>query len=262
MDTATLLRSLTLALALVTWLTSAGCDPPELKASTPPARAWLAPAHAALSASLQAHRGRLARVHARLTAREHVTRGLGEGLTAARQAPRPLGRVALIGDSMAGRLTRPLRARVEASGLELVSLFEVNDALHNWKRTRLERLRAGLAAESPDTVILVMGTNDFLHPKVDELTSTIQAIEAEVAPRLCYWVGPPRLWARDTGIVELLAKTTHHCAHLDSEPLSIDRGHDGWHPSQEGAAQWADAIWSWVEATPIPWGHPNGAATP
>ncbi|MEL6182010.1 MAG: hypothetical protein AAFS10_23825 [Myxococcota bacterium] len=238
-----------------------GCALP-LNASSPPAQArWSAAAPAVVTA-LDHHRRHTVQRVMHLQARVQLAQAVDRGHHAAKAAPRPRGKVMLIGDSMAGRLSRPLKALMDAGDgvTAFRSLHEVNDALHAWKRNGLVRLRSGLQTEQPDTVVVVMGTNDFLHPDVEQLTSTIAAVESAIAPRPCYWVGPPRLWTRDTGIVELLRSRTTHCAYLDSEPLTIARGRDGWHPSPTGSAQWAQAIWGWIQTHPVATHNQSGSA--
>lgn len=184
--------------------------------------------------------------HAR--AHGHVANAFAMARGALGELPQSIGRVLIIGDSMSGPLGKGLRPFFEARG-DQVSLRALgNDALVAWQRGGFMRLRNALNATRPDAVVVIMGTNDVLHPRPEELKEVLATIEEIIAPRPCYWIGPPKIWTDDTGVVRVLSENARHCAYLDSEPFTFNRRPDRWHPTAKGGAQWAAASWPWLES--------------
>ena len=77
---------------------------------------------------------------ARLAVSLELQRGAVAAFGAVEAAPRPLGRVLMVGDSMAWPVGMAFKPLMEEAGLAFEYDFLVNDALHAWRRTRLERL--------------------------------------------------------------------------------------------------------------------------
>ena len=161
-------------------------------------------------------------------------------------APEPAsleGKVILhAGDSMVGGdwgLTRSLGAKAQAEGATFKHFTKVSETISSFDDAGT--LRDLLAAHHPDIVIVTLGTNntDVPHPEV--YAKHIQAIAKRIAPRECWWMGPP---IPDTGVGKVIEENCAPCTYFDGSKLTLDRAKDGIHPNDKGAAKWADEFWT------------------
>ena len=170
--------------------------------------------------------------------------------------PRPLAgkKVLHVGDSMVGGqfgLTRALEAKLTRAGATLVRHTQVSATLTSFDHAPL--LRDLLRAHEPDIVILTLGTNDTTVPFPRTFAPHVANIVRRLGDRECWWIGPPSWKGADTGLVSVLRENAGTCRFFDSTKLELERTSDGIHPSDRGAARWADAFWpvfSSLEASP------------
>jgi hypothetical protein len=155
-----------------------------------------------------------------------------------------------VGDSMVGGewgLTRALQKKFEAEGAKFVHSCTVSESIVSFdKSTKLKDL---LTKNKPDIVIITLGTNDALVPYPAALASNVKNIVSRLDGRECYWMGPP-LWKPDTGILAVIRDNVGRCKFYDSSKLTLQRGHDGIHPTEKGGADWADSFWTYFRAQP------------
>ena len=66
----------------------------------------------------------------------------------------------------------------------------------------------------------------------------------------CGWITIPHWKGADTALMEMIKREASPCRVFDSDTIAdkIARQSDGMHPSPEGGALWADAIWKWLLA--------------
>jgi acyl-CoA thioesterase-1 len=156
------------------------------------------------------------------------------------------GRVVLhAGDSMVGGqwgLTRALEAKLTAEGAKLVRHTKVSETLASFDKD--PTLRDLLSAHAPDIVILTLGTNDSTVPYPEVYAKHVSNIAKRIAPRECWWMGPPMTPGKpDTGIVKVIKENSAPCRFFDSSNLTFDRAKDGLHPSDKGGYEWAEKFW-------------------
>ena len=58
----------------------------------------------------------------------------------------------------------------------------------------------------------------------------------------------PVSWKKDTGILDVVRANVAPCVYFDSDALvgDVPRQRDHIHPSAEGGARWADALFRWL----------------
>lgn len=159
------------------------------------------------------------------------------------------GKVVLhTGDSMVGGnagLTKALETKFKAEGARFISDYQTSVSIMTFDHS--PRLRNLLAQHKPDIVILTLGANDVFVPFPQALTANVEAIAKRIAPRECYWMGPPT-WKPDTGIVAIVRDHSAPCRFFDSSSLHLQRAGDGIHPTDKGGAEWADKFWRFFKA--------------
>jgi len=170
---------------------------------------------------------------------EGGARGGDAGLATTRQY-----KVVLVaGDSMVGFrccLSNALEERFRAEGARVVS-----DAWNNVQTATYDRdarLPALLRRVNPDLVLVSLGTNDVFVPHPEALAANVASIARKIAPRDCYWIGPPT-WTKDTGIVDVIRKHAAPCRFYDSSGLPLERLKDGVHVTDAGGRAWAEHFW-------------------
>ncbi len=104
-----------------------------------------------------------------------------------------------------------------------------------------ERLGNLLFKHKPDVVFITIGANE-VYFKDKKAPEYIRAIVEKLAGRPCVWIGPP-VWKTQKGIVEDERDNSSPCLFFDSQHLKLERQPDGIHPSLDGGAAWADAVW-------------------
>jgi lysophospholipase L1-like esterase len=145
----------------------------------------------------------------------------------------------------AGGLTKALEAKFKARGAKFVHDSQVSAAISVYdKQPKLKEL---LARSKPDIVIITLGANEVFVPFPDSLTANVEGIVKRIAPRECYWTGPPT-WKPDTGVVRVLREHVAPCKFFDSSDMKLERAGDGIHPTDKGGAAWAEAFWTFFES--------------
>ncbi len=166
--------------------------------------------------------------------------------------PAPLaGKTILhVGDSMVGDhwgLTRALAARAEAEGAKLVRNTKVSETIASFDRD--PTLRDLLRKHQPDIVVITLGTNDTTVPHPEVNAKHVASIAKRIAPRECWWMGPPTNGSKpDNGIADVIKENSAPCKFFDSRSLKLERGRDGIHPTDKGGAVWADEFWATFRA--------------
>ncbi len=163
--------------------------------------------------------------------------------------PRVLaGKVVLhAGDSMVGGdggLTKALGARFKAEGAKFVRDYEVSVSVATFARTG--KLKSLLDRHKPDIVILTLGANDVFVPFPQTFSGHVETIAKKIAPRECYWIGPPT-WKPDSGIVAVIRDHSAPCKFFDSSKLTLKRAGDHIHPTDKGGAEWATLFWDYFQ---------------
>lgn len=146
-----------------------------------------------------------------------------------------------VGDSMVGGswgLTRALEAKLEPEGAKIVRHTKVSETLASMDRD--PALKDLLHKHEPDIVIITLGTNDTDVPHPEVYAKHVANIAKRVAPRECWWMGPPK----DAPVNKVIRENSAPCKFFDSSKLALDRAKDGIHPSDKGGGQWANEFWA------------------
>lgn len=153
-----------------------------------------------------------------------------------------------VGDSMVGfrgGLTRALENRFQDGGTRFYSSSLTSAGITSFDESdHLEKLLAKL---NPEMVIVSLGMNNVTYPHPEALRHNIVSIVKKIAPRDCYWIGPPA-WKPDAALMKVLAESTAPCAFFDSSELKLERQTDGVHPTERGGEVWAEAFWLFYSA--------------
>jgi lysophospholipase L1-like esterase len=148
-----------------------------------------------------------------------------------------------LGDSMVGfrgGLTRALENRFQDAGTRFYSSSLTSAGIASFDESdHMEKLLTKL---HPEMVIVTLGMNNVTYPHPEALRHNIVSIVKKIAPRDCYWIGPPA-WKPDAALVKVLAESTSPCTFFDSSDLKLERQTDGIHPTERGGEVWADAFW-------------------
>jgi acyl-CoA thioesterase-1 len=155
-------------------------------------------------------------------------------------APKRYRTVLSVGDSFNGAFSLALAKRFDADGTRFVRDVWVAVAISTFARS--DRMSKLVAASDPDLVLVNLGANDVNSNDPESAAADIRAIVAKLDGRDCYWIAPA-LWKKDTGIIDVLAKSVAPCRFFDSKGFRVERGKDHWHPSVDGGAVWADEFW-------------------
>lgn len=152
-------------------------------------------------------------------------------------------RVALIGDSLAVGLARPLRALVEKAGGTLDASGRSGTTISQWLRGPLT---SSLARARPDLVLVSLGTND-MKARGDKTADAVSlAGQVRAAGADLMWIDPPIMPFGDpTGVRSAIRAAVPIEAIFPSASFEIPRARDGIHPTEAGYAAWADSIWGW-----------------
>jgi lysophospholipase L1-like esterase len=154
-----------------------------------------------------------------------------------------------VGDSMVGGnwgLTRALEAKLEPEGATVVRHTKVSETLASMDKDAT--LKDLLHKHEPDIVIITLGTNDTDVPHPEVYAKHVANIAKRVAPRECWWMGPPK----DSPVNKVIKENSAPCTFFDSSTLKLDRTKDGIHPSDKGGGQWANEFWIAFRAAPSP----------
>ena len=234
------MRGVCLGLLLAS-VTIAGCsrsDPPEPAAPAPKAGSSLA---TTLSVKLPGPAGETA------DASDAAAAGPVD-------APRSLAgkKVLHVGDSMVGGtfgLTRALEAKLATEGAKIVRHTTVSESLSSFDKA--PTLKDLIRTHDPDIVVITLGANDANVPHPEVHARSIENIVRRVGDRECWWIGPPSIKNASTrggpsvemSVVSVIRDHAGNCRFFDSSKLELERASDGIHPTDRGAAKWADAFW-------------------
>jgi hypothetical protein len=166
---------------------------------------------------------------------------------AARPSPIPQGTVVLhIGDSFAlAGFAKALKPRMKDLGVR----YEVRAETSSFTTTWSGKIDQLVANTQPDLVIINLGANEVANVDPPAHAPAVRHIVAALAGRPCVWVSPPS-WRKDTGISDVIRKSSAPCRYFDSDKLvtaAIPRQSDHIHPTDAGGALWADAFWAWLQ---------------
>jgi acyl-CoA thioesterase-1 len=145
-----------------------------------------------------------------------------------------------VGDSMVGGnwgLTRALEAKLEPEGAKVVRHTKVSETLKSMDTD--PTLKELLRTHEPDVVIITLGTNDTDVPYPEVYAKHVANIAKRVAPRECWWMGPPK----ESPVNKVIKENSAPCKFFDSSTLKLDRTKDGIHPNDKGGGQWANEFW-------------------
>jgi len=151
-------------------------------------------------------------------------------------------RVTIVGDSLAVGLTPRLSDLASGSGRTLTSHAVVGTRVTYWT-PQIDQI---LSEDRPDLLLVSLGTNDAMLPNTKEFEQGVDQLlaSAKRAGVKVLWILPPtmpeRVALQDAVRAVVRAKADHY---FDSTTLDIPRGGDGIHPTPQGAALWADALW-------------------
>jgi hypothetical protein len=151
-----------------------------------------------------------------------------------------------VGDSMVGGnwgLTRALEAKLTPEGATVVRHTKVSETLASMDKD--STLKDLLRTHEPDIVIITLGTNDTDVPYPEVYGKHVANIAKRIAPRECWWMGPPK----DAPVNKVIKENSAPCKFFDSSTLKLDRAKDGIHPSDKGGGQWANEFWIAFRAT-------------
>ena len=165
------------------------------------------------------------------------------GAADARPERRRYRSVLHLGDSMVGfrgGLTRALENRFQDAGTRFYSNSLTSAGITSFDES--DHLQKLLKRLNPEMVIVTLGMNNVTYPHPEALSHHIVSIVKKIAPRDCYWIGPPA-WKPDAALVNVLAQSTPPCVFFDSTSLELERQSDGIHPTERGAEVWAQAFW-------------------
>lgn len=160
-------------------------------------------------------------------------------------------RLLLIGDSLAQGLLQYFRGFASDAGLAYVGIGLPGTRVDQWLLS--ERLSQKLAEFKPTLVLVSLGTNDAysnispaaVKKNTEALVEKIKSSGAQVI-----WIGAPAMPETYDGrpLHEETLQAIKSVApyYFPSEEYVIPRGPDSLHPSVQGYAGWAGAIWQWL----------------
>jgi lysophospholipase L1-like esterase len=162
----------------------------------------------------------------------------------AARAPKHYRSVLHAGDSFTGALGLALGKKFVAEGSAFHKDVWVSVAISTFSKER--RFAEQIKRWDPDLVILTLGANDLDDEHPQTQAAHVRAIVAAVGARDCYWIAPAT-WKKDTGVVDVIARSCAPCTFFDSRGLKVARK-DGIHPTLEGGAVWANRFWEFFDA--------------
>jgi len=179
--------------------------------------------------------------------------------TAAPAPPPPLPKgttVLHVGDSFVhSGLTQALKPKLEALGVHYEVRGEKSTNSLDWAK----RVPELVASIKPDLVIVTLGGNEIGSEHLDVQARAVHRIVEAIGDRPCIWTTPP-LWREEEGLFDTIASSLGHCRFFETDRIVgkfIPRREDKIHPTPEGGAMWADALYDWTMheriGAPSPW---------
>jgi hypothetical protein len=160
--------------------------------------------------------------------------------------PPPKGTVVLhVGDSFVhSGLTQRLR--------ELFGPFDVRYEVRAEHSTNsldwAKRMPELVASTQPDFVIVTLGGNEIGSKHLDVQARAAERIVKAIGNRPCVWTTPP-LWMEESGLFDAVAPKVAPCRFFETDVVVgkfIPRREDKIHPTKEGGAMWAEALFAWT----------------
>lgn len=176
-----------------------------------------------------------------------------------RRAPPPLPRgtaVLHVGDSFVhSGLTQRLREHLAPLGVRYEVRAQHSTNSLDWAK----RVPELVASTQPDLVIVTLGGNEIGSKHLPVQARAIRRIVESIGDRACVWTTPP-LWRDEDGLFDVLQENLAPCRFFETDVevgSYLPRRDDGIHPTAEGGARWADALFAYLEreraGEPKPW---------
>ena len=171
--------------------------------------------------------------------------------------PLPPGTTVLhVGDSFVhSGLTQALKPKLDALGVRYEVRAEKSTNSLDWAK----RVPELVASIKPDLVIVTLGGNEIGSQHLDVQARAVKRIVDAIGDRPCIWTTPP-LWREEEGVFDTIAASLGHCRFFETDRVVgrfIPRRPDKIHPTPEGGAMWADALYGWLmkerTGAPSPW---------
>jgi hypothetical protein len=232
--------------AIAVALVGVGCGAAPVAASAPSASA---PAKSAASTSAPmaaSSSASSAPATSAVAASAPIASAVLEPATPTAPVAKSYRRVLSVGDSFNGAFSLALEKHFRAEGAEFSRDTWVAVAISTFARA--PRFGDLLAKHDPDLVLVNLGANHVDDEAPEASIKHIRAIVDAIGARDCYWIAPA-LWKKDKGIVDVLARSVAPCRFFDSKGFKVERRGDGWHPSVEGGALWAERFWQFFQKT-------------
>jgi len=138
----------------------------------------------------------------------------------------------LIGDSEAGALSYSVK-RQKADGCWDFK-FLVGSRTEYWKKESKK------INDMYDIIFISLGANDYASPKSISGVTEISRWASEHSHE-CIWIGPPKLWNKESDVIEIINKNTK-CKFIDSSKEKIELSKDLVHPTYNGADFWLKKV--------------------
>ncbi|NUO51272.1 MAG: SGNH/GDSL hydrolase family protein [Polyangiaceae bacterium] len=160
--------------------------------------------------------------------------------------PLPKGTVVLhVGDSFVhSGLTQRLRELFAPYDVKYEVRAEHSTNSLDWAK----RMPELVASTQPDFVIVTLGGNEIGSKHLDVQARAAERIVKAIGNRPCVWTTPP-LWMEESGLFDAVAPKVAPCRFFETDAVVgkfIPRREDKIHPTKEGGAMWADALFAWT----------------
>jgi hypothetical protein len=173
-----------------------------------------------------------------------------------------------VGDSFVhSGLTQRLREHLAPLGVRYEVRAQHSTNSLDWAK----RVPELVASTQPDLVIVTLGGNEIASKHLPVQARAIRRIVEAIGQRSCVWTTPP-LWRDEDGLFDVLQENLSPCRFFETDVevgSYLPRRDDGIHPTAEGGARWADALWAYLErertGEPKPWSlaeAPSSERTP
>lgn len=152
-------------------------------------------------------------------------------------------RALFIGDSMVENLARQYAAMLPEATDSAFAVIWYGSTTRQWAETAT--LDYYIRKHKPTFVFVCLGSNELFVNNALQRKPYIEKIKSKIGSMPYIWIGPPD-WKGDTGINDAIKQTVGDGCFYDSRQLTLERGSDNIHPTDKGAAVWADSIASWM----------------
>lgn len=150
-----------------------------------------------------------------------------------------------VGDSFVhSGLTQRLRQLLEPHAVRYEVRAEVSTNSLDWAK----RMPEIVASTQPDLVIVTLGGNEIGSKHLDVQKRAAERIVKAIGNRPCVWTSPP-LWTEEEGLFDAVSASVAPCRYFETDVVVgkfIPRRGDKIHPTPEGGALWAEALYGWL----------------